>query len=189
MAALKRWVAEKFDKGTYDDTKDKEALAKLTTAMQEKNKRAELKTHNRQQIANAYANKMKHIAAGKQCTETQAEKEKSAQALIEALARADRDDQKVEEVKLEQFFRAHLKKKGAKGQAKKKKQYHIANKVLSLVAEKKASAKTFYCVRCRARTTSATAPQRTKTRNGQPMLRGKCRRCGCKVVKFVSKRA
>jgi hypothetical protein len=153
---------------------DKE-IEELNSKKTEEDTRNEIKAHNQAQVDRQKSNVQKRK-----------DKMLEAEARLKAMNSQINGGEKLTEVQLEQFFRAHLKKKGAN---KKKKKYHVANKVLSLVAAKKAGVKTFYCVRCRARTTSATAPQRTKTRNGQPMLRGKCRRCGCKVVKFVSKRA
>jgi hypothetical protein len=60
-------------------------------------------------------------------------------------AKSDEIDAKQKQEQKDKILALHRKKKGAK---KKKKKYHIANKVPSPVAEKKAGAETFYCVRC-----------------------------------------
>lgn len=48
------------------------------------------------------------------------------------------------------------------------------------------AASKFYCVRCRQSTTGRDV-RRAQTRKGQPMLKGKCARCGTGVNRFIKK--
>lgn len=43
-----------------------------------------------------------------------------------------------------------------------------------------------YCVRCKAKRDMVGAVK-TKTKKGQPMMKGKCSKCSCKMAKFVKK--
>lgn len=44
-----------------------------------------------------------------------------------------------------------------------------------------------YCVKCKAKTTISNA-KLTETKNGQPMLKGSCPKCGTTVCRFVPKK-
>lgn len=44
-----------------------------------------------------------------------------------------------------------------------------------------------YCVKCRAKK-EMTGATRTTTKKGQPMMKGKCSKCGTRVCKFVPKK-
>ena len=43
-----------------------------------------------------------------------------------------------------------------------------------------------YCVKCKAHSKMIGVTE-SKTKNGQPMLRGRCERCNTKMCKFVKK--
>ena len=49
------------------------------------------------------------------------------------------------------------------------------------------SSDTAYCVKCKSKVTISN-PSMSQTKNGQPMIRGKCPVCACKVCRFVPKK-
>ncbi len=49
-----------------------------------------------------------------------------------------------------------------------------------------AAAITGYCVKCGGKRQMVGAT-RSKTKNGQPMIKGKCPKCGTKMARFIKK--
>ena len=44
-----------------------------------------------------------------------------------------------------------------------------------------------YCVKCKARR-EISSPHTTKTKKGQPMIKGKCPKCHTTICRFLKKR-